>query len=160
IQEAEAGRGRTLFVTGEAGIGKSRLAREAGRLAEDRGLPVRWGRCVEGAQNPYRSLTEALLAATRHTGLPDSPDLVPFRAILGRLLPAWRENASAAVEATPVMLGEGILRLLRALAGSTGSLLVFEDLHWADADTLAVLEYLTDNLAAEPIVLMASIRSD
>ena len=52
-----------------------------------------------------------------------------------------------------------MLQLLRRLARPGGSLLlVLEDLHWADPDTLAVLEYLSDNLAAEPVLCVVTCR--
>ena len=56
--------------------------------------------------------------------------------------------------------GEAVLQLLRRLAGPGGLLLVLEDLHWADPDTLAVLEYLSDNLAAEPVLCVATCRDE
>ena len=59
-----------------------------------------------------------------------------------------------------MVLGEGLLRLLRALAGERGCLLVLEDLHWADPESLAVLEYLADNVAGERIVCLGTLRSE
>ena len=61
---------------------------------------------------------------------------------------------------SPVLLGEGLLRLLRAFARGGGSLLVLEDLHWADPETLAVLEYLADNVSGEPVACVGTLRSD
>ena len=91
VEAASVGRGGVVFVLGEAGIGKSRLAREAADIAEDRGLVVVRGRAVP-AQTPvaYRPLTEALCSAVRAYGAPDAPELAPFRAVLGRLIPDWR----------------------------------------------------------------------
>ena len=59
---AMSGEGRVVCVTGEAGIGKSRLAREVVALARSRGAVPAVGRAVPtGAATPYRPLTEALL---------------------------------------------------------------------------------------------------
>jgi len=69
LSAAAEGGGRCVFVTGEPGIGKSRLVREVREvrevraLAEGRGAFVVMGRCVAGASVPYRPLTEALGAA-------------------------------------------------------------------------------------------------
>ena len=52
-----------------------------------------------------------------------------------------------------------MLQLLRRRAG-TACLIVLEDLHWADPDTLAVLEYLSDNLSAEPVLCLATCRDE
>ena len=160
LQGMPAGHGGAVFVLGEAGIGKSRLAREAVTLGHRLGLTILVGRAVDVvAPAPFRPLTEALMSAVRQRGLPEDSDLDPFRGALGRLVPDWRGAAGETVDDSTVMLGEAVLRLLDALAGRTGCLLVLEDLHWADAETLAVVEYLADNAAAEPLLLVATARS-
>ena len=63
IEEARLGRGSTFLVTGEPGIGKTRLADEAAHLASARGFAVAWGRCWEaGGAPPYWPWSEALRA--------------------------------------------------------------------------------------------------
>src|SRR6476646_9538444 len=52
IDDARAGRGRLVLLTGEPGIGKTRLADEATNLATAKGMRVRWGRCWEGGGAP------------------------------------------------------------------------------------------------------------
>ena len=59
-----------------------------------------------------------------------------------------------------VVVGEAVLRLLRALAGDRPSVLVLEDLHWADSETLGVLEYLVDNVGLEPLVVLVTLRDE
>jgi DNA-binding CsgD family transcriptional regulator/tetratricopeptide (TPR) repeat protein len=157
IGAARSGQGRSVVVLGEAGIGKSRLAREAEALAAQNGLRVLWGRAVE-ARTPvaYRPLAEALCAGVRSFGLPDTPELHPFRDALGQLIPEWQLGADAG--ASLVTLSEGILRFLRAIAGEQGCLLVLEDLHWSDPETLEVLQYLADNLRGERLMCVATAR--
>ena len=58
-----------------------------------------------------------------------------------------------------VVLGEGVLRLLRSVGGS-GTLLLLEDLHWADPDTVALLDYLGGTLSTSPIIVAATVRDD
>jgi hypothetical protein len=106
-----------------------------------------------------------LLGAFRTDSPPDDPDLAPFRRHLARLVPQWRsggnEQAGPATQldaANDLVLAEGVVRLLRTLGGRTGCLLVLEDLHWADEDTLAALEYLADNLATEHVLCLATVR--
>ena len=61
---AQAGRGAAVFLTGEAGIGKSRLVRETARAASARGLGVLTGRAVAGGvPTPFRPFAEALVSA-------------------------------------------------------------------------------------------------
>jgi hypothetical protein len=89
LDRVAAGQDTTL-VLGEAGVGKSRLVREAAADAHDRGLPVMVGRAVErDSPNALRPLAEALFSHLRRSGPPRTPELAPFRPILGRLIPEW-----------------------------------------------------------------------
>ena len=160
LAAARASRGGTLFLTGEAGIGKSRLIRETARMATAVGLPVLTGRAVAGGMpTPFRPFAEALGSAGRARGLPASEELDPFRAALGRLIPQWRRPAGTAADESLVFLGEAVLRLLRVLAGDAGCVLILEDLHWADQETLGLVEYLADNLSAERVLCVATVRA-
>jgi DNA-binding CsgD family transcriptional regulator len=160
LAATQAGHGSTVLLTGEAGIGKSRLIRETARIAGERGFLVLAGRAVAGGvPTPFRPFAEALAAAGRARGLPDSRELDAFRPALGRLVPQWRQRQAPADDSL-VYLGEAVLRLLRALSGDAGCLLVLEDLHWADRETLALLEYLADNLAAERVLCVGTLREE
>jgi len=161
LAAAEAGRGGAVFLTGEAGIGKSRLVRETVRAAGELGLTVLVGRAVAGGvPTPFRPFAEALTSAGRAGRLPASAELDPFRPVLGRLVPEWRQPQGTPGEESLVFLGEAVLRLLRALAPQAGCVIVLEDLHWADRESLALLEYLADNLAAEPLLCVATLRDE
>jgi predicted ATPase len=62
--------------------------------------------------------------------------------------------------ASLVVMAEAILRLAGMLGTGRGCLIVLEDLHWADPETLAVLEYLADNLATESILVLVTLRPE
>jgi DNA-binding CsgD family transcriptional regulator/tetratricopeptide (TPR) repeat protein len=159
---AQSGGGRLVFLTGEAGIGKSRLASELAGEARARGATVLAGRGVPASVSiPYRPLTEALLQALRERAFPDDPGLTPWLPALRAMLPtiASPRGDRHSEHAAPVR-GEAVLQLLRRFAGASGLLLVLEDLHWADPDTLAVVEYLSDNLSAEGVLCVATCRND
>ena len=159
---AQDGMGGMVFLTGEAGIGKSRLASELADEARARGATVLAGRAVpSSASIPYRPLTEALLQALRERTFPGDPGLTPWLPALRAMIPtiAGPGGDGHSDHAAPVR-GEAVLQLLRRFAGATGLLLVLEDLHWADPDTLAVVEYLSDNLSAEGVLCVATCRSD
>lgn len=159
LAAARLGRGAAVVLTGPAGIGKSRLAREVAAAAKAWQLPVLVGRAVEaGRSTAFRPLAEALLAGLRRVPDPDAAAPAPFRPALGRLIPQWRTDGPA--DDSLVVLGEAVLRLLAALAGDRGLLVVLEDLHWADPETLAVLEYLADNVAEDRVLLLATVRND
>ncbi|MGW4212423.1 ATP-binding protein [Lentzea sp. NPDC004789] len=143
--------GGTALVLGEPGIGKSRLTAAAAEHAVSLGMRVLRGRA--DAATPLRSVSEALLSLTRASGVPPDPELLPYRPALARFAPEWRDNrAFGDREALPVV-AEGLLRLLGAVGRDTGCVLVLEDLHDADADTVAILDYLADNLAGRVAVL-------
>jgi DNA-binding CsgD family transcriptional regulator/tetratricopeptide (TPR) repeat protein len=167
LDAAVGGNGGVVLILGEAGVGKSRLTREVQALARDLDFQMLRGRAVEGSSGAYRPLAEALLSALRSSGLDLADlntvtDLDPFRPILGRLIPEWHQDSrfGGVTDDSTVLVGEAILRLLRVLADGRGSLLVLEDLHGADADTLAVVEYLVDNVQTEPVVVLGTVRSD
>ncbi len=159
LSAAARGAGGLVFVTGEAGIGKSRLAREVDGDARVQGVPVIAGRAVPGGSStPYRPLTEALLQALRDRDVPDEPDLAPWLPALGAIVPHLGGEAHG--DATPTVRGEALLRLLRQLARPGALVVVLEDLHWADPDTLGLVEYLGDNIWCEPLLCVATCRSE
>ncbi len=157
--------GGAVFLLGEAGIGKSRLAGECAYHAYGLGLPVLRGRgSSTGTVTPFRPLIEALSSRFRAAGPPADPELAPYRPALARLVPEWRDAAPAAgagaYPETVVELAEALLRLLAVLGRDQGCVLLLEDLHDTDAETVAVLEYLVDNLAGLPVLLLATLRAE
>ncbi|WP_051799293.1 BTAD domain-containing putative transcriptional regulator [Catenuloplanes japonicus] len=158
-EAASQGTGGAVFVVGEPGMGKSRLATEAGLLATAAGLRVLRGRAAAPAVQ-FRPLSEALFSALRRTGVPDTPDLLPYRPALSRLLPELRSVRLPGPDDSLVVLAEAVLRLCVRIGDSRGALLILEDLHDADADTLAVLDYLVDNARPEPLLLLGTLRPD
>ncbi|MET0494445.1 MAG: AAA family ATPase [Actinoplanes sp.] len=160
LTESQASHGTTVFVRGEAGIGKSRLIGECVARAFVAGVPVLRGRAgPASALMPFRPITEALFSLFRTAGPPDDPALAPYLPTLSRLVPEWR-TAEPGQPDSLVVLAESVLRLLAATGRDRGCLLVLEDLHDADAETLAVVEYLVDNLSTLPVLLVASLRPD
>lgn len=158
---ATHGRGQVVLIVGEPGIGKSRLARELAAVAQARNVTVITGRAAaESGPVAFRPVTEALLGAFRTRPPPEAPEFAPFRPAVSRLLPHWRVEDEAVAEASSVIVNEGVLRLLRLLAGDSATLMVLEDLHWADPETLALVEYLADNLGSEPVLCLATLRQE
>jgi len=158
LDETACGRGQTVFVTGDAGVGKSRLAREAWELASARGFHVLTGRGTESTVPvPYRPVTEALMGAARGGITPDYPGIADYRAALGSLVPEWRQPHDRTGHISAMILGEAVLRLLTQ-PGWHGGLLLLEDLHWADPETLAFVEYLADNIGSTSALCLITMR--
>jgi len=152
--------GGLAVLSGEAGVGKSRLARELASVAAARGFAVARGRAVDSASPvPLRPIVEALSGVARSTALPDVPAMTGYRPVLASLVPAWAQPGEPPAETSPLVLSEAVLRLLTSLDGK-GTVLLLDDLQFADPETLAVVEYLADNVAAEPVLCVATLRDD
>jgi DNA-binding CsgD family transcriptional regulator len=160
--QAASGPGVCVVVTGEAGVGKTRLVTEAAGRARERGQAVLAGRSTPTDRvSPLRPLGEALLDGLRDRRRPDDPVLTPYLPALGTLVPHWAASpAFPAVPPSPMVLAEAMLRVLRWLSPGRGAILVLEDMHWADRETLTVLEYLADHVAAFPVAVVLTARSD
>jgi tetratricopeptide (TPR) repeat protein len=160
LDEARAGGGSLVLIRGEAGVGKSRLTLQLEAAARSAGMQVLRGRAAASSSSvPFRPFAEALLGATRAAGPPEAPELAAYRSVLGVLIPEWSKEGPPVAD-RGLLLHEAALRLLRVLAGPAGALVTLEDLHWADAETLALVEYLADHLAKERLLCLATMRSD
>ena len=158
VGRAEGGSGGVVFLAGDAGVGKSRLAGEVCAVASSRGFLVLAGRAAESAVPvPFRPVAEALMRAARSGLTADAPQVADYRPALGSLVPEWSRPGDRSAEISGVILGEALLRLL-TLPGGRGALLVLEDLQWADPETLAMVEYLADNLGGSHVLCVATIR--
>ena len=165
---ALAGRGRVVVLSGEAGIGKTRLAQEVATLALRRGMLALWGRCLEepGAPPflPWTRAMQACLRACRDERLP---------ALLGR-------EAAAAVEIVPELaerlppgtavpaIGEGdqarfrlfaaVAHFWRQMAALRPLLLILDNLHGADASSLRLLAFVAQEVGDQRLLLLGSYR--
>ena len=153
------GGGSAVVVAGEAGVGKSRLLAEVSLRARGAGMLVLRGRAASGAgQAPFRAVAEALAAALRERAVSET-SLRSFAPALAHMLPGWFERTSDRAPEL-VFLAEGTLRLLRLLAGARGVVLGLEDLQWADPESLALVEYLAENVGTERLLLVGTVRDD
>jgi len=158
------GDGGVVLLGGDAGMGKSRLARELSERAARLGCTVMTGACSEAELSlPYLPFLEAV---GNHLS---SVPLEALRARLGRsaeelahLFPQLGSPATGGDDPmqAKLRLFEGILAVLRDAAGSDGLLLVVEDLHWADPGTRELLDYLTRRLRSTPVLVLATYRTD
>ncbi|MFI8961690.1 AAA family ATPase [Streptomyces sp. NPDC053493] len=167
LAAARGGRGGVVVVTGEPGMGKTRLAAEAVRSATGAGMTAvrgRPGSVGAAAAVPYRPLVEALYGLARAERLPDEAKLGPYAKVLARLLDDGEGGGTGSTgvfAVPPLVAAEAVLRLIGAVAGRRrGFLLVLEDLHEADPGTLAVVDYLVDHLAPLPAVLLLTTGPD
>jgi len=155
ISDLDEGRGTVLLLSGEPGIGKSTLARLIARTGSDRGLPVYWGFTWEAGGAPaYWPWTQLLRSLTT-----EQSDLDSSR--LGQILRDTLPDAG-----TPTLqpgqaqfqLLESVRQLLEAASRESPIILILEDLHAADADSLHLLNHLARHVASMPILLVGTFR--
>ncbi|HAM03323.1 MAG TPA: hypothetical protein DCQ30_14025 [Acidimicrobiaceae bacterium] len=169
-RDAEVGRlgsalrSRTLvLVGGEAGVGKSRLASEALRLAGEQGLTPMVGYCAPEAGIPYAPFVTAIRRRTRTLDEDALRRLFDGAALLASaLLPEAARTAGLPEDSTPREedLFAAVWQLLCRLSGQDGSVLLLEDLHWADTDGLRLLSYLARESADLNMWLVGTYRTD
>ena len=158
---ARAGRGGSIFAIGESGIGKSRLASVVAQAGLAANMVLLRGRGSSvGPIAPFRPLTEALMSFLRNDSSVDLDELGAYRPVLARLIPDLGLPPSETDRASLTVVAEAVLRLCGLASRGRGCVFVLEDLQEADAETLAVVEYLTDNLDRQPMVLFGTIRTD
>ncbi|MBO0815519.1 MAG: AAA family ATPase, partial [Actinobacteria bacterium] len=150
------------LVSGDAGMGKTRLVAELATVAAARGFMVLSGRCAElGDSVPYLPLADALRAAAHSA--PALADAIAARPVLRLLLPD-RDYAEPAGGDVPGMAQQqlfgAVLGMLAELAEKTPVLLVLEDMHWADRSTRDLLTFLSRVLHRERIAVIATYRTD
>ncbi len=168
VEDTLAGRGRMFLLTGEPGIGKTRLANELCRVAEARGLRILWGRCWEGGgAPPYWPLTQIL----RSYGRGMDPAILTQRLgasleDMATLVPEWASSLGSSAhnvagfdpDQARFRLFDSVSTFLRNAAAEQPLLLVFDDLHWADDASLLLLRFLGRDLRTTPLLVIGTYR--
>lgn len=155
-----------VVVSGEPGVGKTRLLAEAAVAVHGTGATVLWGRCAEeplGAFQPFIESLEPVVAS-----LP----VHELRVVLGqgasdlaRILPRVAERLPAitlvepAEDADRQLLFEAVSRCIGGLAVKHPVVLVVDDLHWADGPSMQLLTHLLRNPGLRSLVVLASVRA-
>jgi DNA-binding SARP family transcriptional activator len=166
LRQAVAGRGRLVLVSGEAGIGKTRLAEELDRQAVQRGAAVLWGRCHEGEGAPAFWPWVQVLRAVGTTLSPAEvePLVAPARTVLAPLVPEWGvPGAVPPQHGDPgrgrAQLYQAVVNVIRGAAAVRPVVLILEDLHWADVPSLQLVDFLAPQLDGEPLLIVATYRT-
>jgi predicted ATPase len=169
LERARLAEGRIVTIGGEAGVGKTRLSREFCAKAADSGFFVLVGNCYDREDSiPFIPFVELLESALAIYG-PQT-----FRQMLGtnapelsRLMPALLTifpDIGAPLQTTPEqsrrILLNAVADVLSRCNTSGPTLLLLEDLHWADEGTTSLLEHLARSIQSLPLMIIVNFRED
>ena len=148
-----------LLITGDAGLGKTTMVREALRRASAKGFATIVGAAAPGARGLAFGPVRAALRDLPALCGPDVLDaaLLHRPAVLP-LLPGAPAISAASAERADLYVD--LLAFLGELSEQQPLVMALEDLHWADYSTLELLDFLARNLAGERLVLLATVRTD
>ncbi|MCU0522798.1 MAG: AAA family ATPase, partial [Anaerolineae bacterium] len=172
LDQACAGKGSLALLVGEAGIGKTSVAREFAEHARQRGSTVLWGRCFEGDwQPPYGPWVEALSdivrtsdgALLRRELGPVAPALAGLLPDIHALLPDLSDAPSLRPDEGRFRVYDAVVRFLSRVAARAprvcaGLVLILDDLHWADTDSLHLLRYTARAVANMHMFVVGTYR--
>jgi DNA-binding SARP family transcriptional activator/tetratricopeptide (TPR) repeat protein len=155
VEGVLAGSGGLLLVTGEAGIGKTRLAEELARWAETHGIEVHWGHCpeMEGAPPFWMWMQVLRSVVADKTLIPESLRMLASTESV--------ELGPVGDEVGRFQLYESVKQLLETEAQRRPVLVVLEDLHWADIASLRLLRYVcASDQRAGRVAIVATTREE
>jgi DNA-binding winged helix-turn-helix (wHTH) protein len=168
LSESCAGHGHVAMLSGEAGIGKSRTARELAGVARGFGINAWTGHSTEGGPAPafrtwqpvvrasLEALSERQVAALLKGGVP--PELDVLFPELAAALPWHPRLPAMSGVAAHYRVHDAIARLLLGAPSTRARLIILEDLQWADTASLELLLHLSTRVADARLMIVGTIR--
>jgi class 3 adenylate cyclase len=165
LRDVADGRPRIILVSGDAGVGKTRLLRELSPLARRHGVDACYGRWYEDVALPYLPFVESLRTLLAHAGGTVPGVSTDDAALVGRFLQGIAPTSPSADPVASAGSEQGTIRLFLALSRAVIAMvqlrpfaLVLDDLHWADRSSLDLLSHLVfavaDTALREPVPLL------
>jgi KaiC/GvpD/RAD55 family RecA-like ATPase/tetratricopeptide (TPR) repeat protein len=157
------GKGTTVFISGEAGSGKSRLTKEFLKIAQQKGTAILSGWCLSNAATPYFPFVEAFKTYFSEktfeekvgdeaeinawlTGIKQSEEIGVYRSLGPE---AWKDRTF-----------EVVAKELKSISSEKPTILSIEDIHWSDSASLSLLHYISRIIRSERILILATFRSE
>ncbi|MEA2428857.1 MAG: eukaryotic-like serine/threonine-protein kinase, partial [Thermoleophilaceae bacterium] len=167
LEDALGGRGRLLLLVGEPGIGKTRTAQELVTYARLRGARVLIGRSHEAeaapAYWPWVQMTRGFMSDSDATEAIEAmgqgaADIARVMPEVGEMLPGLEAPHSLEPEQARFRFFDAVTTFLRNVAARKPLVLVLDDLHWADAPSLRLLQFLARELSDTSILVLGTYR--
>ena len=171
VERTVQGEGGVVFLHGEAGIGKTRLARELDVYAHLHGMQVLYGRCpglfrMDGVP-PYVLWREVIRDYLDNCNLEQLYRVIGFYpAEVAKLVPELSQKLKAIPQSFPISpeqeqnrLFEAVSQLITNISKEAPLLIVLDDLQWTDPSSLLLLHYLARGMQKTPLMLLGAYRS-
>jgi tetratricopeptide (TPR) repeat protein len=166
LDSARAGRGGVLFIGGEPGVGKTRLAEECLALGQQRDMLTLVGHAYEERGEPFIVAVEIIEALMRILPGPALRQVLGDSAAeVARLVPELRDrfpDIPQPVELAPEQrqryLYNAMLDFTRRLCSTVPCVIVLDDLHWADESSINLLEHIVPNIGDLPLLYVVTYR--
>jgi DNA-binding winged helix-turn-helix (wHTH) protein/tetratricopeptide (TPR) repeat protein len=165
---AQAGMRQVVLLAGEPGIGKTRLAAEAGRTAHAQGAIVLLGTCDEDLGHPYRPFVEALQHYLMNA--PDEVllqhvrehhgDLLRIAPSLATRVPNLPSPRSADAETERYLMFEAVTGLLATASRQRPVMLILDDLQWAGTPELLLLKHIVRSATPMRLLVVGTYRDN
>lgn len=163
-RKVQSGSGQVLLVSGEPGIGKTRLVKEIATLAEVSGGKVFQAASYQEGSAPYEMISQVIRASLSPNSIPiDFPepvlaDMLSITPDLKTSFSGITPNPSLEPQQEKQRLHENLIRFLTQLSSSDNILLLFEDIHWSNNSSLRFVQHLMRHIHNLPILLLMTYR--
>ncbi|TRO51561.1 hypothetical protein E2P63_04725, partial [Candidatus Bathyarchaeota archaeon] len=158
LESAAEGIGTTVFVSGEAGAGKTRLVTEFLNIAQRREIRVLKGWCLSNVAVPYFPFFEAFSVYFSSDQNKDTINLKNW------LEGPHKETSKKTQMFTPQAWKDqtflAVIKTLSVLSAKKPTLLFIDDIHWADSASLALINYISRVIKSKRILIVATFRSE
>src|SRR5258708_34298855 len=167
LDDAASGRGCLLLIWGEPGIGKTRLADEIAGVAEAKRVALLVGHCSEEEAVPFLPFVEILERLVESIREPEElrrklgeegSELARLLPKLRRILPDLPPPLNLAPAQSRRHFFNSFCDFAARIASEQPTLMILEDLHWADDSTLSLLGHLTQRLSDVPLMVIGTYR--
>ena len=150
---------RLVALAGEPGMGKTRLAQRFARWVHEQGGRVMWGRCTAENLIAYQPAVEAIRTALRDLPADAVDQLIAGRSSLDWLAPdSAPDAADSPTRAERYGLHEALVECFAMLSAAAPVLLVVDDVQWADASAIGLLEHLLRADRTGRLLVVATVR--